>query len=283
MKPRRLKTVTTINGRRVAPESAKISVFDNSLLYAEGLFETLLAMGDRVIFSDEHLDRLYRGAEVIDLKIPVDRDTLKEWMHKTVRLHDSPVKKLRLTITSGEAARWTGVQGKPQVILSSSPHQLPERPFRLHVSRFRVDQASVFRRIKTISYAIHAAALQQAKAKHADDALMLNEKNRVAEVTSANIYWVKDGRIYTPPISAGCLEGITRKVVITEAKKLGWDVRQKQETLEGIRNADEVFISSSLKLVIGVAAIINDTEHIRFRQGPITHTLRSHFRSMVGL
>ncbi|MCP4685201.1 MAG: hypothetical protein GY867_07090, partial [bacterium] len=158
--PRRSKTVTTINGKRVPESKARISVFDNALLYAEGLFETFLAIDDHVVFMEEHLDRLYKGASVIDLQIPVTRRTLSRWMKATIKAHPNRVKKLRLTMTSGEAARWVGVQGKPQVILSASPHKLPSEPFRLKVSDWKVDQDSIFRRIKTISYAIHAAALK---------------------------------------------------------------------------------------------------------------------------
>ncbi len=217
----RLTTVTLLNGRRVPAERARISVFDNALLYAEGLFETFLAVDDRVVFMDEHLDRLYKGAGVIDLALPVDRETLTRWMLRCVKAHPSRVKKLRLTMTSGESARWTGVQGPPQVILSASPHQMPTRPFRLLVSDFRVDQTSVFRRIKTISYAIHAAALKRAKQLKFDDALMLNGLGDVAEVTSANIFWVRGDEVYTPPLSAGCLEGVTRRIVLDWRKSWG--------------------------------------------------------------
>lgn len=272
--PRRVKTVTTINGKRVREADARISVFDNALLYAEGLFETFLAVDDRVVFMDGHLNRLFRGASVIDLKIPVVRSTLARWMKATVRAHPDRIKKLRLTITSGEAARWVGVQGKPQVILSASPHQLPQKPFRLQVSDWKVDQESVFRRIKTISYAIHAAALKQAKRAGYDDALLINEKNQIAEVTSANIFWVRNGRLYTPPLTAGCLEGVTRDWVFRTAKRARLQVIEKNEKLASMLKADEIFISSSLKLVIGVSEIAIKKKKYRFPPGEVTAMLK---------
>ncbi len=283
MRSRALKTVTSINGRLVKRGQDKISVFDNALLYAEGLFETFLAVDDRIIFESEHLRRLYKGAGVIGLHPPVDEDRLRQWMAKTLRSHPDRIKKLRLTVTSGESARWVGTPGEPQVILSVSPHEMPKQPFKLHVSKFRVDHKSVFRVIKTISYAIHAAALKQARAEGCDDALMLNEDNNVAEVTSANVYWVKRGRIYTPPIGSGCLEGVTRGIVITESKKLGLSIEEKNCTLRTLRNADEVFISSSLKLVVGVSLIVTDRQSRNIPRGPVTDALYHHFRKMTGL
>lgn len=281
MSPRRARTVTTINGRRVPQARARVSVFDNSLLYAEGLFETFLAVDDRVLFLKLHLDRLYRGAEVIDLKPPVGRRQLGEWMRRTLRAHPDRINKLRLTVTSGEAARWTGVPGKPQVILSAASHALPRLPFRLQVSEFRVDQDSEFRRIKTISYAVHAAALKRARLDGFDDALMLNKKGDVAEITSANIFWCRRGRIYTPPLTAGCLEGVTRQIVMQQAAKLGFRVIERNEPLERLVEADEVFLSSSLKLVLGISEIAHGRRTYFFEPGEITHTLRTRIARMT--
>jgi branched-subunit amino acid aminotransferase/4-amino-4-deoxychorismate lyase len=266
----------------VEREQARVSVFDNSLLYAEGLFETILSIDDRLIFEKEHLTRLFKGAAVIGLRIPVSRERLSRWMHKTVEAHPDRIKKLRLTVTSGEAARWVGHQGKPQIILSASPHRLPHRPFRLYVSGFRIDQQSIFRRIKTLSYAIHAAALKQAREKGYDDALLVNQRGKIAEVTSANVYWVKKGRIFTPPVSSGCLEGVTRKSVLRQARKLGYTIRERDQTVEGLLEADEVFMSSSLKLLIGVSPLRYGRRDYHLPQGPITAVFREHFLKLAG-
>lgn len=278
-----LKTVTTINGRFRDRKDACISVFDNSLLYADGLFETFLAIDDHIVFVDEHIKRLYRGAKVIGLDIPVTPERLTAWMKKTVRAHPDRITKLRLTLTAGEAARWVGRQGKPQVILSASPHTMPERPFRIQVSRFRVDHKSVFRRIKTLSYVIHAAALQQSRRAGCDDALLLNQDDKVAEVTSANVFWVKSGRIYTPPISSGCLEGITRKIVFKEARRIGYSVIEKNCSLSQLLESDELFISSSLKLVVGVSMVKVGRKSHKLPTGPITASLADQFYRLVGL
>lgn len=278
-----VKTTTTINGRLVPKSEAKISVFDNSLQYAEGLFEMLLAVDDRPIFGHEHLRRLYRGSKVIGLKIPVPENQLRAWMVKTLRAHPARIKKLRLTITAGESARWFGKPGKPQVILSAGPHRMPDTPFRLWVSDFRVDQNSALHKIKTLSYAIHAAALRQAHRRRYDDAILLNEEDEVAEVTSANIFWTEKGKIYTPPLSAGCLEGITRKIVFRECRRLGLPIGERRANLADLCAADEVFISSSTKLVIGVSRIRNVGGACKITPGPITNQLFDHFRKLVGI
>ncbi len=278
-----MRTVTTINGRLVPRKDAKVSVFDNSLLYAEGLFETFLAIDDHAIFEKEHLERLYKGARTIGLDIPVEPDKMARWMTKTLRAHPARIKKLRLTMTAGESARWTGRKGKPQVLLSASPHAMPTDPFRLLVSDYKVDGKSIFRRIKTLSYIIHAAALSQAHEKGWDDALLINQRGHVAEVTSANIFWVRSGRIYTPPLSSGCLEGVTRKVTLREAGALGLKIAERNCSLERMLDADEIFISSSLKLVVPVAQIRVGRRTHEFPIGTVGLRFAKRFREMVGV
>ncbi len=275
-------TTTTIDGHIVAPREACVSVFDNALLYAEGLFETLLVVKDRIIFLDEHLARLATGSKTIGMPLPVDEARLKRWMARTAQAHLGNVKKLRLTLTSGESARWVGRQGKAHVIISAADHIIPTVPYRLWTSPFRVDDRSVFRQIKTISYAINAAAYRQAAKRDFDDALLLNEREEVAEATSSNLFWVTGGTIYTPPLSAGCLAGVTRRLLFREATKLGLKLKEQRGTLAELASADEVFISSSLKLVIGVSEIRVGRRVLRFGRGDLTARLRDHFFALAG-
>ncbi len=276
-----MKVVTTIDGEFVPRSKACISVYDNALLYAEGLFETLLAVDRHVVYMTHHLQRLSAGLKVTGLKLPVKRGTLKEWMRMTVAAHPSHIKKLRLTITSGEASRWGGRDGLPRIILTATSHEFPQEPFRLNVAEFRIDEDSVFRRIKTISYAIHAAALKQARREKLDDAILLNSKNHVAEVTSANIFWVKRGRVYTPPISAGCLDGVTRLELLAQAPKWGVSIAERNCSLDTLIKADEVFISSTLKVVSPVGMIKTDKGTVRFETGPVTRMLQENFYKLL--
>ena len=278
-----MKTIISINGQKVSRTNAKLSVFDNSLLYAEGLFETLLAVDDQLIFESLHMKRLQAGAKAIGLKLPVSARTITRWTQQTGAAHPSKIKKVRLTVTSGESSRWAGQQGKPQIIVIAAPHVIPVRPFRLMVSPLRVDHDSSLRRIKKISYILQAAAIKQATENGFDDALLLNEKEQIAEVTSANIFWIKQGRIYTPPLSAGCLEGVTRDTVLKQASGLGYRAEERNANLNALSKADEVFISSSLKLVLAVSEISDGRKRLRFAPGPITAALRRHFMQLAGI
>lgn len=282
-RPRHSKTITLLDGEFVPPSRAVVSVFDNSLLYAEGLFETCLAIDNRVVFLTEHLQRLYRGAALTDMKVPVDRKTLRDWFGRIAAKHPARIKKIRLTLTAGEAARWAGKKGRPRLILSAAEHTIPTHPYSLHVSEYPIDEDSVFRRIKTISYALHAAALKKAEKMDCDDALLLNRNKRVAEVTSANIFWLKGGSVFTPALEDGCLKGVTRGKVLAEAKKLGLTITEKTDSVAGLITADEIFISSSLKLIAPVTLIVHSQGKQTFEVGAITRQLRKRFFRLVHL
>ncbi len=278
-----MKRVTSINGRIVPRGKEKISIFDNSVLYAEGLFETCLIVNDEICFLKEHLDRLFRGLKVIGIKIPYSKEQITKWMNALARKLSDEVKRIRMTVSSGESEFWAGKKGRPQILMTVAPHTMRHQPFKLYLSPFEIDQDSVFRQIKTISYAIHAASLKLAKKNKCDDALIMNRNGKIAEVSSANIFWAKNKTIFTPPLSAGCLAGVTRKIVIKEAKKLGFKLLEKDVSLVELSKADEVFISSSLKLVIGVSEIITDKKRYKYQPGIYTKTIRERFFEITRL
>lgn len=278
-----MRRVTSINGRIVPKGKEKISIFDNSVLYAEGLFETCLVVNDEICFLKEHLDRLFRGLKVIGIKIPYSKVQLTKWMKTLAKKLPDDVKRIRMTVSSGEAEFWAGKKGRPQILMTVVPHTMRHEPFKLWLSPFEIDQDSVFRQIKTISYAIHAASLKLARKNRCDDALIRNRNGKIAEVSSANIFWVKNKTIYTPPLSAGCLAGVTRKIVMKETERLRFKLLEKNVTLTQLAEAEEVFISSSLKLVIGVSEIHAGQKSYKIKPGLYTKALRERFFKITGL
>ena len=267
------KIVTSINGRIVSGKEARISVYDNALLYAEGLFETFLAIDDRLAFPKYHFMRLRQGARLLGLKLPASESKLISWLKKTARAHPARFKRLRLTITGGESAVWTGQRGDSQVICSAVEHKFDNSPLKLYAPESKIDERLLFNRIKTISYGAKAAALREAQKNKCDDALLINGSGNISELTSANIFWTKKNRIYTPPVRAGCLEGVTRKIILKEAKRNRWQLIEKNCSLKEIKSADEVFSSSSVRLVRAVGVILAKNYRAKFEAGPMSEII----------
>jgi branched-chain amino acid aminotransferase len=268
-----MKANCSINGKSKEKSNALISVFDNSLFYADGLFETLLAVGNRVVFLDDHLNRLEKGASLIGLKIPTSRKKLATWIYSAVRKNSAAIKKIRVTVTGGDSAFWSGKPTKPRIIIIVTEFKLPETTCRLMISPYRVDNKSPFRNVKTLSFIIEMTSRKMAYSKGLDDAILINRSGYVAETTSANIFWIKNGRLYTPPLSAGCLDGMIRKHIFDIGRQKHIHTYEKNIKLVDLLNSDEIFITSSLKLILPVVSIHAD-KTFRFHSDRLTIELR---------
>ena len=141
----------------------------------------------------------------------------------------------------------------------------------------------MFNRIKTISYGAKAAALREAQKNKCDDALLINSSGNISELTSANIFWTKKNKIYTPPVTAGCLEGVTRKLILKEAKKNRWQIIEKNCSLRELKSAGEVFSSSSLRLVRAVGEIRAKKYKAKFEAGPMSEIIFSRICDMLDI
>ena len=277
------KVVTTINGKLFTNAQAKISVYDNSLLYGEGLFETYMAANGQIAFAREHFERLQKGAKLLGLKIPVERKILENWLTKTASKHPANLKRLRLTITSGDSPVWSPKPGMPRVIISAIEHKFDLSPQKLFVPEFRVDGESTFNQIKTIAYGLRAAALRVSQKNGCEDALLLNNKDNVSEMTSANIFWVENGKLFTPPLSAGCLEGVTRRIILEEGQKQNWGIEEKNCTLNDLANADEVFSTSSVRLARPIGEIKSANFNAKLKQGKLSNKIFSHLCRLLDI
>ncbi|MCP4704423.1 MAG: aminotransferase class IV [candidate division Zixibacteria bacterium] len=231
-----------------------------------------MAFGNNIIFLKNHLKRLKKGAELINLNIPVSEKQLVSWLNKANRANPARIKKIRLTITAGESAFWAGKPGRSRVIIIVTDHKIPTTPFRLVVSPYRIDHASPFRNVKTLSFIIEMTSRKHAYSSKYDDAILMSRNGYIAETTSANIFWVKKGILYTPPLEAGCLEGMIRKHTIEIAKLNDIPIVEKKSRLKTLLNADEVFVSSSLKLIIPVRSITTIKTY-RYNTGVMTRRL----------
>jgi len=121
---------------------------------------------------------------------------------------------------------------------------------------------------------LEMAARKLAYSAGFDDAILLNHKNHVAETSSANIFWIKNCELFTSPLTAGCLEGMTRRHILHIARNAGIKASERNTDLKSLLNADEIFISSSIKLILPVTHIYHDNVGYDFAAGETTVLLQ---------
>ena len=252
-----------INGKLYPKEEAKVSVFDHGLLYGDGVFEGIRCYNGNIFKLEEHIDRLYDSAEAISLQIQLTRGQLKDAIVSTLKANNLKDSYIRLVVTRG-----VGKLGldpfnceTPQLIIITDTIQLyPKELYEkgldaIIVQTIRNHSKALNPTIKSMNYLNNILAKIECIRAGAAEGIMLNTDGYVAECTGDNIFIVKDNEIFTPPVSAGILIGITRNVVIELAKEANITVKEEQLTEDDLYNADECFLTGTAAEIIPVANI----------------------------
>jgi branched-chain amino acid aminotransferase len=234
--------IVWLDGELTSDRTARINPADRGFTLGDGLFETMAVRSGEILRLEAHRTRFRKGCEVLGIAPPAaDLKSAVDAVFTANNLADATI---RLTFTRGPAARGLVPSGPTQPTLLITASTLPGSPppARCIIANVtRRNEHSPLARIKSISYLDNILARQEAMARGANEAILLNSAGRVAEATVSNIFVIKDGRIYTPPIEEGALPGVMRASVLA-----AFDVVQKPLTVEDIATADGVFLTNSL-------------------------------------
>jgi branched-chain amino acid aminotransferase len=277
-----------ISGKLVPKEDAKISVYDHGLLYGDGVFEGLRAYGGKVFRLKEHVERLYDSAKAIWLTIPMSQKEMGDAINETIRANDLVDCYVRAIVTRGAGSLGLDPNkcSNPEIIIIADaialyPAELYEKGLDIvSVSVMRTHPAALNPRIKSLNYLNNILAKIEGLQAGCIEALMLNHKGEVAECTGDNIFLIRKGILYTPPIDAGILEGVTRDAVIELAKQAKIEVREIPLTKHDVYIADEVFLTGTAAEVIPVVKVDSRTIGTG-KPGPITLDLKKRFHALT--
>ncbi len=277
-----------IDGRYYGERDAKVSVFDHGLLYGDGVFEGIRAYNGRVFRLKEHVDRLFRSAQAILLRIPLSHAGVTQAVLATCRENRLRDGYVRMLVTRGRGTLGLNPNRcrKPSVIVIAGKIQLyPPELYQkgmeiVTVPTCRNLHSAVNPAIKSLNYLNNILAKIEANNAGVEEAIMLNNEGFVAECTGDNLFIVRDGQLLTPPLSAGALHGITRSVVMDLARDEGWAVAEPNLTRYELFNADECFLTGTGAEIIPVVKI--DGRVIGTGEpGPMTIKLERQYRALT--
>ncbi len=252
-----------IDGKYYDERDAKISVFDHGLLYGDGVFEGIRAYNRRVFKLREHIDRLFCSAKAILLEIPMSHAEIMDAVVVTCRENKLRNGYVRLVVTRGVGTLGLNPRNckRPSVIIIADKIQLyPPELYRqgmaiVTVPTIRNLHSALNPAIKSLNYLNNILAKIEANNAHVEEAVMLNAEGFVAECTGDNLFIVKNGELFTPPLSAGALYGITRQTVIELAGEAGVKVSEPNLTRYDLFNADECFLTGTGAEIVPVVKI----------------------------
>jgi branched-chain amino acid aminotransferase len=277
-----------LDGKFVPEAEAKVSVFDHGLLYGDGIFEGIRFYNGRVFKLEEHHDRLWDSARSIALEIPMSREAMTEALLETIRRNDLRDGYIRQIVTRGVGdlgLNPTRCKRASVIIITTSialyPKQAYENGLTIVTCATRRPGAAVLNpAVKSLNYLNNVMARLEANLAGADEALMLNDAGNVAECTADNVFVIKKGHIFTPPIAAGALRGITRSVIFDIAAELGIPIHETEITRHDVFIADECFLTGTAAEAIPVIKADGRTIGTG-KPGSITGKIIARFRELT--
>ena len=245
-----------------------------------GVFTTFRVTRGGLFAYERHWARMKRDAELLRVPFPSDPEWVRERLLRLVNANACPNATMRVCIVKNTGTVFSGPSVERSFDLVAMTTDLANwgNSVRLGVVPNGRFSASPYSRTKVLSWAFNLNWYQEAHERGFDEVVLLNERGEVSECTSANIFAVFGEKVYTPPLDAGCLPGITREILLTDLPLRDLQISERRLNLTALENADEVFITSSTRDVLPVAEV----EGLRIKAGHVIgDRIKQQFRSYI--
>jgi branched-chain amino acid aminotransferase len=269
------------NDKILPVEGTRLSPGQAGLLNGWGLFTTMRIHQGIPFAFERHWSRLVRDAERTHCPFPFVLETVRKQMSELLLANHVVEGAARIYAIYNQVGFWRSDENFPRVDLLLCSADLPSyrEPSRLGLREFGRYASSPLAGVKVLSWLDNVWNYYEAQQAGFDEVVLLNERGEVAECTAANIFCVRDGRITTPPLNSGCLSGITRSVLLEIGASVGVEVKEAMLRPQDLYAADEVFISSTNRSMLGVSEI--NGHKIATAPGPITLKMEQAFGDYV--
>ena len=243
----------SLNGQLIESGDARIAAVSRAAIYGGGVFTTVAIFAGKPFLWEKHLRRL--GANATKLTIDQSEVTeadLTESLATLVKANNVTSGRARVTLFDESASEiWPyRASRKTTVLVTTGNFATLPTEFRLTLSPYRINSTSPLTGIKSCNYLERLIARDEAKRRGFDDCFQLNEKGEVTGASTANVFWVKDGQLYSPSLETGCLPGTTREFVIENS-----DCMEIVASVDELRGADDIFLTSAGIGVLQVARL----------------------------
>lgn len=266
-----------LNGSIQSVNEARLSPLDHGLLVGDGVFETLVVRGGRPFAAHEHYERLVHSCKATGLN-GITEAVFNESIQEVMRANDLQDARVRVTLTSGEGPLGSerGLEQGTVLVVATPLKPWPPTE-KVCLVPWTRNTRSALAGVKSVSYGENVRALMYAKDRGCGEALFVNELDQLCEGTGSNVFVVTDGRLLTPPLSSGCLAGITRQLVLQACVQAG--ISCVEEPLPGavLNTCDEAFLTSSTRDVHPIARV---NERVLNAPGPITVAVQQAFTQL---
>jgi branched-chain amino acid aminotransferase len=277
-----LDTYINLNGKIIRSDQPVVHANNRGFRYGDGIFETIRVKEGHIILADYHFDRLFSGIESLQFELPLNftKDRLALQIEELCKKnHEQRSARVRLMVYRSDDGLSQSHEDFPDYIIQSSSIAsvnpvIDEQGLQLAVYPHGKKAIDLFSNLKSNNYLLPVMAGKYAKSHQCGDCLILNSKENICESTMANIFCVKNKKIYTPPLSEGCVAGVTRRYLIEQMTKGNYPQEETAMDIEFLKNSDEIFLSNAIQGIRWVS---------HFRDRKFGNTIASQlYRSFIG-
>ena len=248
-----MKNYFNHNGKLFEVSDPALSITNHSYRYGDGLFETMKMVNGKIELIKFHFERLFYSMQVLGFRVPVlfsETEIINQVNQLAEKNHYSKLARIRLSVSRGDGGL-NDCDDKLQYTIEcfaadENINRLNENGFTIDTFPDAVKSCDKFSNLKSSSYLHYVMAARYAKENKLNDALILNQHNRICEASIANLFWIKNEIIYTPPLSEGCVMGTMRKHLLNQLPAIGFTVKENICTIEDLQNADELFLTNAI-------------------------------------
>ncbi len=241
------------NGKTVAADTPLIIAANRGLRYGDGIFETMKLHKGKLILADDHFARLWKGLQLLKFDIP------KLWSPEKFEAeivflatkNKLQHARVRLMMMRAEGGLYDAKNNTPNYVIETtslpeSSGALNENGLQLCIHRDAVKPIDAYSNLKHNNCLPYVTGAIFAKEQQCNDALILNSVGNIIESTIANLFYFKDGMLFTPALSEGCVAGVMRKWLVEKLRIEGYEVKESRVSETDLMSADEVFLSNSI-------------------------------------
>jgi branched-chain amino acid aminotransferase len=249
-----MKGWLNINGDLVEEKNAVIRADNRAFRYGDGIFETMKVVMGNILLKELHFERLFRGMQVLQIRVKglINAKILEEQVLRTISKNrlSGPVR-ARLTMYRGEGGLYEFAAADAGYIiqvwpLSSSNLLLNDNGQQLGLYEPVRKAMDTLSNLKSNNYLPYVMAALYTKENKLNDSIILNSEQRVCDSTVANVFWIRNETIYTPPLSEGCVAGVMRANLLQTLPAKGFNVQEKPAGVEELMEADELFLTNAV-------------------------------------
>jgi 4-amino-4-deoxychorismate lyase len=269
-----------LNGQYIKKEEAALSPFDHGFLYGMGLFETFRIYDGHPFLLDDHLERLNRGLDALNINYCFNREATNNILQELLKRNHLENAYIRLNVSAGigEVGLQVEPYNQPTIIIFPKPLSplgdlTAKRAVLLKLKR---NSPEGNERLKSHHFMNNILAKREIGDSSDQEGIFLTSNGFLAEGIVSNIFWKKENVIYTPSIETGILNGITRQFVISLVRKMGLTVEEGFYTIEQALDAEEIFVTNSIQEIVPICSFEN--RQLPGKRGEFVNEIHRNYR-----